>query len=188
MYARIVWWTGLALIAGAATLLGIHLIRYGLDSADKLASVFSIFIALVGLAMNLVGNAPTFSGMQLRREEQGPSAQGNTLLPGEIMTSGQSRISLSGAYRFIYQTDGNLVLYRRPGSHPMWDSKTAGRSTGKCIMQHDGNFVIYTGEGQAIGVSDTPGNPGSHLAVQDDGNVVVYRSDGTPIWATADRH
>ncbi len=66
----------------------------------------------------------------------------------------------------------------------MWDSQTDRRPAGVCIMQADGNLVIYGPDAQYIWDSATDNNPGSHLLVQDDGNVVIYRPDNTAIWAT----
>lgn len=109
------------------------------------------------------------------------------LLPDESLGTDQSLSSVTGRYTLVYQSDGNLVLYRnRPGQEwrALWASNSAGRPAGNCIMQGDGNLVIYGPAGEYIWDTATDGNPGSRLVVQDDGNVVIYRSDGTPIWAT----
>ena len=111
-----------------------------------------------------------------------PSALGDDMQPGEVLYSNQSITSANGRYKFIYQSDGNLVLY--DGGAPLWASNTDGRPVGVCIMQGDGNLVIYTRGGQPIWASNTDGRPGSRLIVQDDGNVVIYQSDGTAAWAT----
>ena len=102
--------------------------------------------------------------------------------PGEVLNPDQAITSASGRYRFIYQGDGNLVLY--DGGTPLWASGTDGRPVGVCIMQGDGNLVIYARGGQPIWDSVTWQHPGSRLVVQDDGNLVIYRPDGTPVWAT----
>lgn len=99
-----------------------------------------------------------------------------------VLNPGQGINSPNGAYTFIYQTDGNLVLYA--GGRPLWASGTWGRGVGRTVMQGDGNLVVYNGSGQPLWASGTWGNPGSTLAVQDDGNVVIYRADHAPIWAT----
>ena len=70
--------------------------------------------------------------------------------------------SASGRYRFIYQGDGNLVLY--DGGTPLWASNTDGKPVGVCIMQDDGNLVIYARGGQPIWASDTWQHPGSRLS------------------------
>jgi hypothetical protein len=63
--------------------------------------------------------------------------------PGQVLNPGQSIASGNGQFRFIYQLDGNLVLYR--GSSALWASGTNGRGVevGVCIMQSDGNLVLY---------------------------------------------
>lgn len=103
--------------------------------------------------------------------------------------------STSGNARFVYQGDGNLVLYvRRNGAWPsdsaagaevaVWSSGTAGTSAGRVVMQSDGNLVVYDGGGSPVWASNTYNNPGAFLAVQDDENVVVYSADGRAIWSS----
>ena len=112
----------------------------------------------------------------------GPAATGNDMQPGQVLDPGGTITSTNGQYSFVYQGDGNLVLYE--GGNPLWASNTWGQPVGVCIMQGDGNLVIYARGGVPIWSSNTWGNPGSHLVLQDDRNVVIYRPDGTPIWAT----
>src|SRR5947209_4484669 len=71
----------------------------------------------------------------------GPAASGDDMQPGEVLTQDQSITSANGQYTFVYQGDGNLVLYGPGGA--LWASNTGGRSVGECIMQGDGNLVIY---------------------------------------------
>jgi tyrosinase len=112
----------------------------------------------------------------------GPGASGDDMQPGEVLTPGQGITSANGRYTFVYQADGNLVLYGPAGA--MWASGTDGRPVGVAIMQGDGNLVIYGPGGLYVWDSGSHGNPGSRLVVQDDGNVVIYRPDGTPAWDT----
>lgn len=183
MRVHIARWAGAALITGALAGLAAYFSAVGLEKADKLSSVIGVFVALTGLALTLSDRSVSTRSWRGR----GSPAHGNAMRPGETLPPGRSLTSASGAYSFTYQTDGNLVLYRNQDNHPLWDSGTARTSTRVCIMQHDGNLVIYDAEGQVPFRSDTHGNPGSHLVVQDDGNVVVYRPDGTPIWDTEHR-
>jgi hypothetical protein len=112
----------------------------------------------------------------------GPQATGDDMQPGEVLNPGQAIASADGRYSFVYQTDGNLVLYR--GGAPLWASNTAGTPAGVCIMQADGNLVIYGPGGAPLWSSDTWHDPGSRLVVQNDGNVVIYTPAGQAIWST----
>jgi hypothetical protein len=119
---------------------------------------------------------------ELGLEGAPPPAQGDDMQPGEALYADQSIWSANGRFRFIYQLDGNLVLYGP--RMPLWASGTAGRPVGVCIMQNDGNLVIYDPGGAYIWNTQTYNNPGSRLIVQNDGNVVIYKPDGGHIWAT----
>ena len=66
----------------------------------------------------------------------------------------------------------------------LWDTETHGIAPGVCVMQGDGNLVVYDGGGAAVWDSGTWDSPGAALFVQDDGNVVIYRPEGHPLWAT----
>lgn len=93
-----------------------------------------------------------------------------------------------------YQGDGNLVVYVRrsadlpttdpnAGWEPRWASNTAGQPVGRCVMQGDGNLVVYGPNDHPIWSSNTWGHDGASLAVQDDENVVIYDGDSA-IWST----
>jgi hypothetical protein len=41
--------------------------------------------------------------------------------PGEVLKPGESITFAGGRHRFVYQGDGNLVIYARGGA-PVWDS------------------------------------------------------------------
>ena len=51
---------------------------------------------------------------------------------------------------------------------PIWATGTGGPA-GVCILQHDGNLVIYDQGSQVRWASNTAQYPGSRLLVQDDG-------------------
>ena len=112
----------------------------------------------------------------------GPTAVGDSMQPGQVLNPGNSLTSADGRFRFVYQGDGNLVLYQ--GNQAPWASGTNGRGVGVCVMQGDGNLVIYLRGGHPIWASNTNGDPGSHLVVQNDRNVVIYKPNGSPVWAT----
>ncbi|MEH7522819.1 patatin-like phospholipase family protein [Bacillus sp. JJ1503] len=186
--------------------------------------------------------------------QSGPAAEGNDMLAGEVLAIDRPIQSANGMYTFVFQSDGNLVLYknnkvivalapqcklidnkikelemelkdlqgelggiRGPAlaviirnlntqisqanaelracniANPpqtingkpeaIWSSRTGGPG-GVCIMQGDGNLVIYDAANKAIWSSDTWTHPGSRLVVQDDGIVVIIRPDGRRVWAT----
>src|SRR5688572_12060669 len=114
--------------------------------------------------------------------------------PDAALNPGEEIASDSGNAKLAYQEDGNLVVYVRrngampttdPGAGwvPRWASNTSGQPAGVCVMQGDGNLVIYTPDGAPIWASNTWGHPGAFLAIQDDENVVIYDESGA-IWST----
>ncbi len=122
----------------------------------------------------------------------GPSAgyafsQGHDMLPGELMLPGQSITSPDGRFMLIYQTDGHLVIYRASGGNPFaeatWASGKFGFSPGVCVMQRDGNLVVYDANLVPRWASGTSGNPDIALRLQIDGKLVLHRGDKV-IWQT----
>jgi hypothetical protein len=109
------------------------------------------------------------------------AAGGNALYPGQSLQPGWSLFSQDGRFQFIYQTDGNLVLYQQ--GVPIWNTNTI-TSPGEAVMQTDGNFVIYWPNGTPYWATNTAGNEGSYLVVQNDGNVVIYNKNNSPLWST----
>ena len=57
-------------------------------------------------------------------------------------------------------------------------SKTAGQPAWRCIMQEDGNFVVYSSPYVAVFASDTQGNPGSRLVLSNDGQLGIFGPSG----------
>jgi hypothetical protein len=110
--------------------------------------------------------------------------------PGQVLFRNDTVLSRNRQYALIFQDDGNLVLYPVGYSDPLWASNTDDATVGLlnmalvCIMQGDGNFVIYSNwaANRAVWTTRTEGNPGAHFEVQDDVNLVVYNPDRTPIW------
>lgn len=123
-------------------------------------------------AYKLTISMPDFPG--------GRDAEGDTLDPGEAMSPGQFIHSTRSHSRLLFQEDGNLVLYR--DDKPVWSSGTAGKSVGTCIMQADGNLVIYSPTGEPHWATGTDGFPNSSLVLQADGNLVIYSTDGRALW------
>ncbi|MGL5934893.1 MAG: hypothetical protein ACRCZI_04645 [Cetobacterium sp.] len=60
-------------------------------------------------------------------------------------------------YRFILQSDGNIVIYRKSDNTPLWTSNTSNVGTApyKLIMQSDGNLLAYDKYDTVIWASDS---------------------------------
>jgi len=112
-----------------------------------------------------------------------PSDGPDVLVPDEALFPGQEATSSDGRFHFVYQGDGNLVLYRWDWV-ALWASNTGGTGAGRAHMQLDGNFVIYDAGGTPIWNSGTGGNSGAYLIVQSDGNVIINSSVGSALWST----
>ena len=110
------------------------------------------------------------------------AAPRDRLVSGARLVPGQSISSLTGRYRLLFQTDGNLVLYDDVERSAPWSTGTAGINPGHVIMQTDGNLVVYDALGRDHWSSGSAGNINAYLSVQNDGNVVIYRTDGDSAW------
>ncbi|MGW4738195.1 LysM peptidoglycan-binding domain-containing protein [Nocardia xishanensis] len=105
---------------------------------------------------------------------------GDTLRVGEELGLGQSLTG--GAYTLTLQSDGNLVL-SEPGGNVVWATQTHDQGVERAVLQHDGNFVLYKGEGAAWS-TETNDTDADRLVVQADRNVVLYGADGSALWAS----
>jgi len=95
---------------------------------------------------------------------------------------GQALGSRNGLYRFINQSDGNLVVYDQDDK-PIWASNTNGKGQGHLVYQSDGNLVLYHGS-TPLWASNTNGRSTGRLDMQNDGNLVIYDGENRPVWAT----
>jgi hypothetical protein len=144
-------------------------------------------------------------------DSQAPPSLCTDLTPGWRLNAGESLFSALGAFRLIMQDDGNLVLYaiddmKLPRDilsvlasgpdvlklyvKPLWSTGTHLPREGKargcyCVMQEDGNFVVFDNDGHPTFETGTAGHPGSFLRIQSDGNLVIYTHDvKRSIWAS----
>jgi len=106
------------------------------------------------------------------------------LWPGQTLTKDVPLYSDDQVFRLVFQDDGNLVVYDNQ-NRALWASGTNGQAASQCIMQTDGNLVIY-GYYNAIWASGTNGWWGAYLDMQNDGNLVIYYpvSYTEAVWAT----
>jgi len=84
----------------------------------------------------------------------------------------------------VYQDDGELVLYDNARGRRLWAAGTVGTRVGECVLQRDGNLVIYESLGRPIWASGTSGLPVDRLVVRDEGDVVLVDACGEPLWST----
>jgi hypothetical protein len=121
-----------------------------------------------------------------------------TLVPGDNIFSSKRNFKLS------FQLDGNLVLYTIDSNQIPVDPNQATAypnaifatkywpgpgvisnhdygPADRCVMQTDGNLVIYNGT-KPIWNTATDDSRGEFLRVQCDGNIVIYRADGSVAW------
>ncbi|WP_067853099.1 LysM peptidoglycan-binding domain-containing protein [Nocardia shimofusensis] len=105
---------------------------------------------------------------------------GDTLRVGEELGLGESLTG--GAYTLTLQPDGNLVL-SEPDGEVVWATQTHDQGVQRAVLQTDGNFVLYKGEGAAWS-TETNGENVDRLVVQADRNVVLYGADGSAAWAS----
>jgi serine/threonine protein kinase len=111
----------------------------------------------------------------------------STLQSGQFLQPGRRITSPNRRYILLMQPDGNLVDYRLPGKHVVWQSGTSGDFGAYVVMQGDGDLVVYP-QGQSAPAPGTPtsalwssgtyGHPGATASILNNGNLVV-RSGGS---------
>ena len=116
-------------------------------------------------------------------------------------------------YALVFQSDGNLVVYKIAGMKAIWNTHTNGRAVKSCVFQGDGNLVMYDYANKAVWDSNTdasrraeakkswlertfvvqpdtftPTDPGKWMTMQSDGNLVIYNgiypNPYSVIWAS----
>jgi hypothetical protein len=115
--------------------------------------------------------------------------RGSKMTPGSRLAVGEMLVSPNRVYAFVYQPDGNLVLYSiSDGSRgtPRWASDTQGKPPGVVRFQPDGKLVMLSSDGSQIWEATLKARPGPdpYLVLQDDGNLVGYSGNSEPYWAT----
>jgi hypothetical protein len=115
--------------------------------------------------------------------EKGAGAERDTLSAGETLRHGDALVSSNGAFKAIFQTDGNFVVYRLCDNYPDCATMTNGSGADRATMQTDGNFVVYAGD-SAKSATRTDGKNGTRMVMQNDGNLVIYTNEGHPVWAS----
>ena len=124
----------------------------------------------------------THMGVAPRGTGGGPGTP--SILPSDSqLAPGQQISSPDGRYRLVFQTDGNLVIYRADGV-PVWSTGTWGISPNVARMQSDGNFVVYDTANTPHWHTHTYGNPGAYLSMQNNGAFVINSASGAQLWGS----
>lgn len=88
------------------------------------------------------------------------------------LAPGESAYAIRGGYRFTMNANGNLVGYRKDGTH-YFSSKSYGVNR-QLAMQANGNATIMTGS-STVWSTRTAGNTGAALTLRTDGRLVVTK-------------
>lgn len=152
------------------------------DSALMSLRLRTLVIGSLAAAVALVSTAaPAASALH---EAVAPGSW--KLEAGESLGRGQALVSANGRTKFLFDDDGNLVLYE--DGMMEWSSGTGGVGADRLIMQPDGDLVMYRSHpsgDEPIWSSESGGFPGAVLSVGDDGGVVIRRVDTPILWSVA---
>lgn len=108
----------------------------------------------------------------------------DSLLSGDRLYPGQSLASADGRFHMTFDHDGILTLVG-PQNQPYWTSSNSTYANAvDCIMQQNGNLVVYDDTNTALWASNTKSNPGAILVLHSDGNAVINGTDGSTLWST----
>ncbi len=108
-------------------------------------------------------------------------AAGSALTPGQSLNPGDFLVSNNGNFTLIYQTDGNLVLYRQDGT-PIWWTGTDGTAPGAVSVTSDGDVVMTDADGNAVWATGTGGHAGASLDLQDSGALQLVDRNGSVLF------
>ena len=105
-------------------------------------------------------------------------SRGNTLQARDngYLVPNQTLESPNRLYYLIYQSDGNLIIYKKGikqvNPTVIWSSKTAGKGAWRATMQSDGNFVIKSDPRKILFQTYTSGS-GNVLMLDNDGQLYI---------------
>lgn len=112
----------------------------------------------------------------------------DTLGVGTTMTMGSNLTSPDGLTSLIFQSDGNLCIYKliNNKSYYLWGTGTNGSGAEGLVLSPDGNIVMFSSSSNVVWQSKSTGHYGQDLVltIQDDSNLVMY-ADGYYSWASA---
>lgn len=98
-----------------------------------------------------------------------------------FLTRGVAINSANGQYRFVLQTDGNLVLYKNSNNQVLWAINSVGTNRYGLWFQHDANLVLYAnsnGTGSVWASNKQSSNQGMHYGLKVSDVRLVFQNDG----------
>jgi len=105
---------------------------------------------------------------------------GPATITRQTATPAVSLRSRNGQCSFVYQSDGNLVIYDSQGNAV----RAYGYGSQYFQLQNDGNWVVFNANGTINFAIETATNGPTYFIMQNDGNLVLYRMfDDLPIWS-----
>src|SRR5262249_25555609 len=101
------------------------------------------------------------------------------------MASASQHWYLPSVY-LTFQSDGNLVIYRRDTGGAIWSSNTSGHPTAMLALQGDGNLVIYSDSTatNALWYSHTQGHSGGSAFLHPNGILSINDGSNRQLWST----
>ncbi|RYY56830.1 MAG: hypothetical protein EOO09_04980 [Chitinophagaceae bacterium] len=166
-----------------------------------------LFLLCITLSIQVFAQSPPRIRVPGSSPEEQMAKRQGFFKAGTSFTKGQRYYSEDNRYCFIWQEDGNLVVYKMNGKkfNAVWNAGTAGKATKTCVFQRDGNLVLYDFTNKPIWNAFTDnlnkarakGNKGDlffpsgskpYMVMQNDGNLVIYAvsypGTGSTRWAS----
>lgn len=107
---------------------------------------------------------------------------GQFLVPSSAAERSELK-SKNGEYRFVFQADGNAVIYNKEDKG-VWSTKTHSLGGTRLLLQSDGHLVMYNDESVAVWQSGTFGQGAVTLIMGNDGTLALIDNQGNRVWAT----
>ena len=101
---------------------------------------------------------------------------------------GQDLISPNCKYKFLVQSDGNVVLKKQDTQDVLWSRGQCclGTAPYELQMKKNNNLVLYDSQGNSLWTTDTArqGPNDGKAELHDNGRFVVHDGEGTELWST----
>lgn len=174
-------------VAGA---LGAFLLATPAAAQEQATYQYDVFGRLLAVARSVTGSTSSYTTYGNDAADNRLS-RGVTPVPalavayelrsGETLVPFQRLTSADGRFTFVFQADGNIVLYF--GTTPLWASTTMNGRGLSLRMESGGNLVLYDAANAVVWSSGTGGNAGAKLVLRNDGNAVIILG-ATTLWST----